>query len=1432
MATAVEPNPTPATTKYDPILEAQLAQATRRIRINDVFTGVLVLVAIVLGYIAAMIAVDRFVDLPAWARQAGLLGLCAVLLTVGYYVVVRPLRRMVNPLFAAKQVEETVPDAKNSIVNYVDLHDRPLPDSIREAVGARAVKQLEAADLNEATNSRGLIRAGATVALLVVILAALFLTFRPSQFLSLLSRTLTPFSAGAIATRTEIILHEPAGGDVTVTAGQPVVVAISVNGRVPHPNEPNRLRVLLRYNPADPNPEVVPLEPAGSNRDWRVQIPNSLVQNGFWYRIVGGDASTPEYRVQVRSRPLFTGYEVRYEYPEYLRLLPEVVPSPQIQAYRGTQITLTARTNRELVSGKMVINGKEPGIPGVVVGDNRDTLRFTFTVMEAGSYRLAFKATSGETNADVSQIPINLYIDQPPVVTISAPTEEEISLPANGQLKVDAIIGDDFGIDTVTLQMRLANGERKLASKPYQDGKSFRRESDGTYPTRLEYKDSVSLGTLKDESNEPIELHEGMILEYWLEATDNCTVPQANVGRSKVRRVRITAPIAEPKQQEEQQQQAAERQQAEAQHQQQQQQQFDTERRDPPPQPRPDAVEQPKEPQKGEPGDQQPEPKERSGEPGDTSQGQPQPQPSTSPDTKPSDTPEGTPRPEPTPGGTQPSDKPAEKPMAGDSTTQQEPAAGTPETKTTPQSSPEQSPQPTPADSQSDPDQLKQEAQRIQEELRKQDQLSGEARENRESTSAAESKETPSAKTGSPPDKTADPAQARTEEQPGTPKPAGRPDARPDSPESQPQTSTGERKPGPDMPPDAAAETKPATESSQPSGSKGDPAATPKPDPKDPEKLSPEYAKPDPGGSPEDVERLFREAQKLNSDDPAERQKAEQELDQAIGKEAREELQKKMQDAARSGDPKQQEAAREQIEEMTKKKKPDQPPGTEKGTTKPSTPTGRPDTPQPQDGTSSAQQQPRVDPQEMEQAIKDLGSGDPERQQAARDKLDQMVGPQAREQAEQLMNDLKSDDPARQAAAQQKLQDLQHQAQQTGQPQPKREPTAEERKQLEQAANDLMSDDPQKQQAARDKLDQMIGEDARKQAEQLANDLKSDDPQKRAAAQKQLQDLQQQAQQNAGQPQPKRDLTPEEKKELTEAAKDLASDDPEKKQAARDKLDEMVGKEARQEAEKLAEDLKSDDPARQAAAQQKLQDLQQQAQQTGQPQPKREPTAEERKQLEQAANDLMSDDPQKQQAARDKLDEMVGPEARQQAEQLANDLKSGDPQKASEAMKKLQDFAERMKNRMPPRGDGSQPEAIGRGMGGSPDTPSKPLEANEDFSRMTAEMQLEQFKKIKDDPELLKRLGYTPQDYERFLKGFEEMVRQERAQQDQQPRRDPAPPPTGPTVNVGEARKVEHRKDGSTGTAQGTGPAYAPPGYSEAQKRFAEQLRAKEKEKK
>ena len=90
-----------------------------------------------------------------------------------------------------------------------------------------------------------------------------------------------------------------------MTAGDPVTVRVYVGGSVPDPDGPDRVRLRVRYNPAVPEYDELPLEPGGSARDWVLRVPQSVVQNGFWYTVAGGDAETAEHRVTVRTRPLF-----------------------------------------------------------------------------------------------------------------------------------------------------------------------------------------------------------------------------------------------------------------------------------------------------------------------------------------------------------------------------------------------------------------------------------------------------------------------------------------------------------------------------------------------------------------------------------------------------------------------------------------------------------------------------------------------------------------------------------------------------------------------------------------------------------------------------------------------------------------------------------------------------------------------------------------------------------------------------------------------------------------------------------------------------------------------------------------------------------------------------------------------------------------------
>jgi hypothetical protein len=1347
---AVAAPPAPAA-KYDAEVRARLAQAERRIRTQDVLFGVLVLAAVGLGYLAAAVTLDRLLDLPGWARQIGFLGLLGVMGVVAARWVARPLRRRVNPLFAAKQVEETVADAKNGIVNWVDLQDRGLPEPVRAMVGARAARQMRDADLDHAGETRKLVWAGGAVGGLVAGLAVLFLLFRPAVFGSLVGRALNPFAAGGVATRTRIDLVEPAGGDATITAGQPFTVAVRVDGRVPDADGPDRLRVLLRHNPADPNFEEVPLEPAGGSRDWAVRVPEYLVQNGFWFKVAGGDGSTEEHRLTVRPRPAFTGYEVSYEYPAYLRMDPETGPTPAVEAYRGTVVTVTAKANRQLRDGRAVLAGRP--VAGQVVGDDRDRLRVRFTLDDPSvtGYRLLFTAAGGEQNLDAPQHPITVLVDRPPTITLDAPKEEAITLPANGLLAVDAAVGDDFGIDTVALRLQLKGyAGLALKGKPFQGGKSFRREADGTFPNSLAYKDSIKLAELTDEAGKPVPLKEGTVLEYWLEAIDNCTVPGPNVGRSKVQSVKLGPPLTEPAKQAEQQQAAARRAKQEADHRQAQQKKLDAEQR-----PKKES------PQKKEPPTDAAPPPKPAGDGPEKSEPQAE-KPAVPPMNDPTAPPQG--------------EKPAQPPT---------PDAGQP-------MPPQKAGQPAAGDAKADDRQIEEQATQVQKAIDEQRRQAGGAKGNdpppaaEPPAGAAKPNPDPTGEGASEPKAGGDPGAAGQPKpqpdkpaggQPGEPKPGNDPGKGAD-PKPQPgagQEKGGEPKPGekagPDKTPDAGGAKGPkpgepqpgqpkAGEQPQPAdarpapgdgaekpgdargdrptppaaakkppqddatgGQKGGPPADAKPQPAgDPMQAKGGPGQPgakdaaaakvpqppgeldrEPGGKgdpqqarkegPNEAEKLSREdiqqaADMLANGNERQKQDARDRLDKGMGRANREQLEKQADELA-----KKQKSGNPQDQADANRKlddfqrKAEQHAGQQAGG-------GQPDPKQ--------AERMRKD---LEQAARDLASDDPKKQEQARQKLDGMIGKENRERAEkeaqQLAKDLQSGDPEKRKAAEQKLDQIRKQAEQMakggGQPDPKAGET------VEKATKDLANGNEQQKQAARDQLDKTVGEQGRQKAEQIAKDLNSPDPAKRDAAREQLNQLQREAERNGGRPAPKdaEQLT----REMEKAANDLANGTPERKEAARKKLDQMMGENARKQAEKeaeqLANDLQSGDQAKREAAEKKLDELRKKAEQAtkggGPPDPK---AAEQAKEMQDAAKDLANGTPEQKQAARDKLDKAMGEAARKQAErdaeQLAKDLQSGDPGKQEAARKKLDELkkqAEQTAKNGQPGEQGGQPDA-------------------------------------------------------------------------------------------------------------------------------------------
>src|SRR5207302_10930295 len=133
-------------------------------------------------------------------------------------------------------------------------------------------------------------------------------------------------------------------------------------------------------------------------RQWVTGIRAGEVHNGFWYKVTGGDAETPEYHVQVRSSPLLTRFDVTYHYRPYLRWRDQTTHDQNLQGPRGTEVTIVAHTNRAVKDGQLVIAGQNP-MHAELLPSDPNAMRFRLPPLDKdGTYRIWFTSIEGDRN--------------------------------------------------------------------------------------------------------------------------------------------------------------------------------------------------------------------------------------------------------------------------------------------------------------------------------------------------------------------------------------------------------------------------------------------------------------------------------------------------------------------------------------------------------------------------------------------------------------------------------------------------------------------------------------------------------------------------------------------------------------------------------------------------------------------------------------------------------------------------------------------------------------------------------------------------------------------------------------------------------------------------------------------------------------------------
>ncbi|MFO0801028.1 MAG: hypothetical protein U0804_26475 [Gemmataceae bacterium] len=1442
MATVIE-KPDPAA-KFATKVDEQLAEATSRIRGHDLALGGLLVAGLVLGYAAAMMLLDRYFVLPEWVRQLSLLAFVGAVGYAAYRKLLQPLRARVNPLYAAVVVERTIDDAKNSVLGYVEAQERgDVHPAVKAAMGARAAKTVDDADVNRAVDHRSLLYAGGGVIALFLTLVVLFFVFRPTQFQSLLGRAFAPFSSAVIATRTNVLLVEPQGGDVTVTSGQSLTIKAEVTGRQPKLDAADKVRLLIRYNPADPAYDELPMEPGETSREWLVQVRPEQLRTGAWYKVAAGDGETAEHRVTVRTVPLFTDFEVEYQFPAYTRRPDEKSTDPHLMAVRNTKVSVLAKANRPVRDGRAVFDpAGQPVVAGKAVPGRQDALRFDFLLTRPGSYRLTFNAADGERSPESMPFGIKLDEDRPPQVSILVPQPDDIQLPANGLLAVDGGAGDDYGLDKLTLKLKLADaGARPLADRPYLGGKSFRRDADGTYPVNLAYKDSVELGKLTDPAGGKVELKEGMVLEYWLEATDNRTKPGSGgpepdpqVGKSVVKRVRLLPPLTPPEQKD-QDARRDQRKQEEKQHAADQQKQLDNE-----PRPQPNAAPKTDPPQDGM-NNPMPMPQNNTGKQQD---GMPMPQDGMG---KKQD---GTPMPMGSDGMGKKQDgmpmgndgmgkKQDGMPMGSDGMGMKQDGMGNPP-KTPEQKSPDKGnnagmpdpkmpqggmndgnpmpmnksdmgmaggntgmPQQAPMPPEAGSKNVQDQAYKVQDQL------------NQEKTGGGSPKASPTANDS----ERTPPADQKTNAPMG-----GMP------PESQPKTDGGMGASEPRT--DGKAEQPP-----EPSQTKSGPTGDMPPMPNKGGNPQPSENRREPLGGEPGAER---EPQK--GGDPMQKGMPQTKSDPTAGGEPKAASQQKSDDMMGMGTPQPKPA-----DNAAKAKT--APPSNDRGGERDPVQKGSPQA-EPQGGGEPKMQQPEQpgavrplpkagDPMPMNGMGNEAKAGDP-MANASEPRPAPMGGAK---QGGAKQGDPKMADPPMGKGKEPEPKGGMGQAKNVNPGDERPEP------------GNSMQNGGQPQAPTPKQVDSKAGAEAGPM-----NPMTKAGPENPGA--------------QKGMPP---ELDPKQKADLEQAAKDLTNPDPNKQKAARDKLDNALGKGAGQKLEDIAKGLNSNDPKEKAAAQQQLDDLRRQAEQLAGKEPGAKgmnpmdsgmakgmeptpspmgmdkgmnPTASpmdtgmakggpkqdtdpmagptpkfDPKELEGALNDLNSKDETKRDAAREKLDKAVGKEARQQAEQLQNDLKSGDPEREARAREKLDQLkqqAEKTAKDNPPGGKGNGKDDRFREGGDVEPNNAKAMDADPRNRAKSAELTLDQFERNRYNRDLQDRLGGTQEQYDRFLDDYRREVarlRRDAADAERPPPAAAGPPPRPIDINSGG--RVEGSPAGA-GAAGVGGPTFSAPGFEDAMRRFRE----------
>lgn len=528
--------PQAAPARYDAFIEQRLQFTRRQVKVVDVASGLMLLGGATLAFLLVVAVLDQ------WVVEGGLGFTTRLLLWLAWLAaafnflwrkVWPPLLHRINPIYAAHTIEQSGPTLKNSLINFLLLrgHREEVPAAVYQAMEHRAAADLAQVHIESAVDRGRVIHLSYFLAGAVAVFA-LYLAISPKNPLVSAIRVLWPWSGLAAPTRVSIADIRP--GDVVAYNGERLDISADVSGLRDGEN------VMLLATTADGQAvdQPVAMTRSGEGTRYQASIPpgNVGLQQNLVYRLTAGDATSPQFKVEVRIAPNIVVDRIDYHFPAYTET-PDRTALGQgdIRALEGTRVTLHATATEEIKDASIDLNCAGLRNLRMAVHGKTATGQFTLGFDPQNParplndcYQVLFTGVNGQSNRRPVRYHVDVIRDLAPEVQILAPKEEDAAVAQDGQLEIRVRAEDtDYALRRVAIVVE-HNG-KNIATQTLLDRPSPQKPWQGPSETTLVFQPS-KLG-----------LRAGERVRYWAEAFDN-KEPEPNRGETSPRMIHVVAP--------------------------------------------------------------------------------------------------------------------------------------------------------------------------------------------------------------------------------------------------------------------------------------------------------------------------------------------------------------------------------------------------------------------------------------------------------------------------------------------------------------------------------------------------------------------------------------------------------------------------------------------------------------------------------------------------------------------------------------------------------------------------------------------------------------------------------------------------------------------------------------------------------------------------